>query len=145
MKRFFVAAASLSLLALSISAVAAPWQDRDHDQDHGWSDDGHGRGHGRGHDDDDRGHGRGHDDDRRGYGRDDDRHDNGRHLGWDKHYGRGDRLPERYRVREYYVDDYYRYHLHEPRPGYRWVRGDGGQFVLIAITTGIITDIVLGN
>jgi len=138
MKRFFVAAASLPLLALSISAVAGPWQDRDHDQGHGWSDDGHGRGHGRGHDDDDRGHGRGH-------GRDDDRHDNGRHLGWDKHYGRGDRLPERYRVREYYVDDYYRYHLHEPRPGYRWVRGDDGQFVLIAIATGIITDIVLGN
>jgi Ni/Co efflux regulator RcnB len=131
MKRLFVALASLFVLTISVNAMAAPVQDQDHDHDHGWSDD-----HGHDHDHD---HGRGDDRDR-GH---DDHYDHGRHAGWDRHYGRGDRLPERYRGPDYYVDDYARYHLYAPRPGYRWVRGDDGQFVLVGIATGIIISEVL--
>ncbi|WP_266157916.1 RcnB family protein [Dyella silvatica] len=145
MKRFLIAVASLSMFALSTAALAAPPQDQDHGR--GWVDDGHG--HGRDDDRrDDRHDQRDHDDrdrDDRGRHDDRDRHDNGWHAGWDRRYGRGDHLPERYRGRDYYVDDYPRYHLHEPRPGYRWIRGDGGQFVLIAITTGVIVEVLSGN
>lgn len=133
MKRLLIAVASLSIFAFSAVALADPPQDRGHgnDQGQGWSDHGHGHDH-------DRDHGNDRD-------RGDDHHDNGRHLGWDKHYGRGDRLPPQYRGREYYVDNYAEYHLHRPRPGYRWVRGDNGQFVLVAVATGLITEVLLGH
>jgi Ni/Co efflux regulator RcnB len=97
------------------------------------------------------GHGHGHDKDRSGdgrYGDDDDdggRHDNGKHKGWDKHaYKRGERLPDYYYTREYYVQDYDHYHLRRPDPGYRWVRGDGGQFFLTIASSGVIIDIAAG-
>ena len=97
------------------------------------------------------GHGHGHDKDRsddgRDWGDDDDggRHDNGKHKGWEKHaYKRGERLPDHYYSREYYVEDYDRYHLRRPDPGYRWVRGDGGQFFLTLASSGVIIDIAAG-
>jgi Ni/Co efflux regulator RcnB len=40
------------------------------------------------------------------------------------------------------VHDWGQYHLHQPPPGYEWVQ-DGNQYVLIAITSGIIADIFL--
>ncbi|WP_199535816.1 RcnB family protein [Dyella psychrodurans] len=135
MKRFLTAVATMSAFAISINAFAAPIQDQDHDHGQGWGQDDHGHGH------DDRDHDHGYDHDH--YDHDHYDHDHGRHGGWDKHYGRGDRLPERYRGPDYYVDDYERYHLYAPRPGYRWVRGDDGQFVLVAVATGIIIQEVL--
>lgn len=74
------------------------------------------------------------------------RHDNGKHKGWQKQaYRRGERLPDRYYSRTYYITDYERYHVRRPDPGYRWVRDDDGQLVMIAIATGLIVDIALGN
>lgn len=133
MKRYLLALALLSSLPLAMTSMAAAAQDQDHD--HGW-------GHQDDHDHDHGDHGRGHDD--HGW-RDDDHHDHGRHVGWDKHYRRGEYLPERYRVREYYVDDYARYHLYAPPRGYVWVQGDSGQFVLIAVATGLIVQEMLGQ
>jgi Ni/Co efflux regulator RcnB len=69
-------------------------------------------------------------------------HDRGRHVGW---YKRGGRLPMRYRADRYYVTDWSAYRLRPPPRGYRWVRSDNSDFLLIAIATGIITDIVLSN
>ncbi len=40
--------------------------------------------------------------------------------------------------------DWNRYHLHAPPPGYEWVRS-GDQFVMIAITSGIIASIIAGS
>jgi Ni/Co efflux regulator RcnB len=135
MKRHLFAMALFSVLPMLVTTTAVYAQGHGHG-DQGWGDqDDHGHGHG---------HGRGHDDDDRGWG-DDDHHDHGRHLGWDKHYRRGDYLPERYRVREYYVEDYPRYHLYAPPPGYVWVRGDEGNFVLVAIATGLIVNELLGH
>lgn len=77
---------------------------------------------------------------------DNDHRDNGYHNGHDRQaFRRGDHLPDRYRANNYYVSDWRRYHLHEPRPGYRWVRSDDGQFLLIAAATGVIAEIIAGN
>lgn len=110
--------------------------DQDHgDQDHGDQDQGD-RGHGdrgrsdRHHDNDDR-HG-----DRRYSGM----HDRGRHEGW---YKRGGYVPEEYRSGGYVVNDWHREHLRQPPRGYHWVHGDNGDFLLIAVATGVITDLLL--
>lgn len=121
----------------------------------------HGHGHGHGHGD--ASHGRQDDGDDRGDGdwgdRDGDRgdreygeehghgrfegmHDRGRHEGW---YKRGGRVPVVYRTDRYYVSDWHREHLREPPRGYRWVRSDDGEFLMIAIATGIIVDIFAGQ
>jgi Ni/Co efflux regulator RcnB len=41
------------------------------------------------------------------------------------------------------VRDYERYRLREPPRGYHWVRDDDNNYVLVAIATGIILDLVL--
>lgn len=102
------------------------------------------------------------------------RHDNGRHVGWDRgrhngyyynnrwyygpppqaYYGnpyyrpgyaswrRGAALPPYYRG--YVVNDYYRYHLRQPPRGYAWYRV-GDDYLLAAIASGIIFDIIANN
>ena len=47
-----------------------------------------------------------------------------------------------YHGNRYVVRDWQHYHLRQPPYGYEWVQ-DGDQFVLIAIATGIITDVIL--
>ena len=82
----------------------------------------------------------------RGGGHDDHRgHDNGKHKGWKKKhdYRRGERIDVVYLDRRYYVDDYSHHHLHAPPRGHRWVRTDDGKFILVAVATGIIADILL--
>ncbi|BFI96661.1 MAG: RcnB family protein [Rhodanobacter sp.] len=123
-------------------------------QDHG-----HGNGHGNGHhqddgdrgqaygdggapymsrdDDDDHGHGHGH-----AYGHYKDWRDRGRHEGW---YKRGGYLPVDYRSSRYVVYDWRAAHLREPPRGYHWVRSDDGDFLLVAITTGVIVDLLLNH
>ena len=68
-------------------------------------------------------------------------HDNGLHRGWHK----GERLPVVYLEPRYVIRDYRVYHLAAPRPGYHWVRVPDGRFVLVAIATGVIADILLGH
>ena len=43
----------------------------------------------------------------------------------------------------YVINDYGHYGLRAPPRGYYWRRSDTGDFLLVAITTGIITDILL--
>ncbi len=69
-------------------------------------------------------------------------HDHGRHEGW---YKRGGYLPVQYRESRYYVTDWRARRLREPPRGYRWVRSDNNEFLLVAIATGIITSIILSN
>ena len=122
MKRLFTFAIAAALLAGSALAVAGPQDEHGHGDDKHWDDHDHG----------DHGHNP----------KDDGRHDNGKHKGWDKQaYRRGDRLPDRYYSRQYYVTDYERYHLRRPDPGYRWVRSDDNQFFLTVVASGIIVDI----
>jgi Ni/Co efflux regulator RcnB len=70
--------------------------------------------------------------DRRGF--------DGSHAEW----RRGDRLPNDYRGRNYVIDDYRMHHLNAPPRGYQWV-GVGGDFVLAAVATGVIAQIITGQ
>jgi len=155
------ATALSSFAAMPISASARDWGD-------------HGRGDRRdgNHDRDNHRGDRGDDrrDDRRGdWGRDDNRGwDRDRHNGYtyngrwnygpppSAYYGRpgyfpgyrawrrGDYLPGYYRGA--YPDlDWRYYHLRQPPYGYRWVRDDRGEFLLVGIATGLILGAILSN
>ncbi len=51
---------------------------------------------------------------------------------------------DRYDGQRYAVQNYGYYHLRQPPAGYEWVQ-DGSQFVLIAVASGIIADIILNS
>src|SRR5689334_21242030 len=57
------------------------------------------------------------------------------HFGW----RRGVYVPVAYR--HYYVQDWGYYGLRPPPPGYRWIYADGN-FVLMALATGLIADVI---
>ena len=59
-------------------------------------------------------------------------------------YYRGDRLPMEYRHRTYVVDNWRSHQLSAPPRGYHWVQ-TGSDYVLIAIASGIIAQLILGN
>ena len=59
---------------------------------------------------------------------------------WRSAWRRGGYVPVPYR--HYYVQDWGYYGLRPPPPGYRWVYADGN-FVLMAVATGLIADIIL--
>lgn len=118
-----------TLFAVSGLAIAAP----DHDHGHGH---GHDRDRYEQHD-----HGR-----HGGWDRDDDRgwdHDRGHHYGEYRHGHRHWERGHRYDGPVYVVHDYGRYRLRPPPRGYHWVRDDDGQYLLVAVATGIILDMVL--
>ncbi|NZA28258.1 RcnB family protein [Luteimonas sp. SJ-92] len=69
------------------------------------------------------------------------RHDNGRHLGWQKQaWKRGDRIPLEHLEPAYYIDDYRAYRLDSPPPGHRWVRPDADRYLLVEAATGLIVE-----
>jgi len=59
-------------------------------------------------------------------------------------YRRGQRLPQEYRNRQYVVNDWRGHHLSAPPRGYHWVQ-HGSDYVLVAITTGIIANLLLNH
>ncbi len=67
-----------------------------------------------------------------------------RGAGPNHEFHKGQRLPPEYRHRSYVVDDWRGHKLSAPPRGYHWVQ-IGGDYVLIAIATGIILQILLGN
>jgi Ni/Co efflux regulator RcnB len=65
-------------------------------------------------------------------------------AGPDHSYRRGDRLPERYRNHQYVVNNYREHHLRPPPRGYHWVQ-TGSDYVLAAIATGVIADLIINH
>lgn len=61
-----------------------------------------------------------------------------------RQFRRGDRLPSEYRSRQYVVDDWRGHHLNRPPRGYHWVQS-GNDYFLVAITTGIILQLLMNN
>jgi len=59
-------------------------------------------------------------------------------------FRRGDRLPREYRNRQYVVNDWRGHHLSAPPRGYHWVQ-TGGDYVLVAIATGVILQLLLNH
>ncbi|MGC3987642.1 MAG: RcnB family protein [Pseudorhodoferax sp.] len=68
----------------------------------------------------------------------------GRGAGPDQRWHRGDRLPGDFRGRQYVVDDWRGHHLSAPPRGHRWVQV-GADYVLVAIATGVIAQIILAQ
>ena len=71
-----------------------------------------------------------------------DRDDRG--AGPDHAFRRGGRLPTEYRSRQYVVDDWRSHHLNAPPRGYQWVQ-TGADYVLVAVATGLIAQVLLGQ
>jgi len=60
-------------------------------------------------------------------------------------YERGYRYSNYYGGRTVVINDYGRYHVRQPPRGYHWVRDDRGNLIMVAIATGIITDLLLNH
>jgi hypothetical protein len=59
--------------------------------------------------------------------------------GWHQwHHG------DHYYGNRYVVNNWHHYGLRPPPPGYQWVQ-NGGQFVMIAIASGIVTEVILSS
>lgn len=76
--------------------------------------------------------------------RHDDRGDRNRGAGPRHDLRKGGRLPSEYRNRQYVVDDWRGHRLSAPPRGHHWVQ-TGNDYVLTAIATGVIANIILGN
>jgi Ni/Co efflux regulator RcnB len=79
-----------------------------------------------------------------GYYRQDEWRHDGRGAGPEHSFYRGGRLPPQYRSRHYVVEDWRSHHLYAPPRGYQWVQ-TGGDYVLVAVATGIIAAILLNQ
>jgi Ni/Co efflux regulator RcnB len=61
-------------------------------------------------------------------------------------YRRGEYLPYQFRQHQYYVNDWRAHRLYEPPRGYRWVQeDDGGDYLLVAIASGLIANLLLSQ
>ncbi len=69
-------------------------------------------------------------------------YDRGRSEGW---YKKGGHVPAEYNRGTYAVSDWRGNHLRQPPRGYHYVRSDNGDFLLVAVTTGVIASIIAGH
>jgi Ni/Co efflux regulator RcnB len=67
-----------------------------------------------------------------------------RGAGPDHNFYPGTRLPPQYRNYNYVVNDWRGHRLNQPPPGYYWVQ-TGADYVLVAIATGLIVQLLLMN
>lgn len=133
---------SLALVTALCLAQGAVWAKSEHGNDRNCGPNcERGRDHGR---DDNRGHKdrfeNGHDNRRQDMGR----HEGERGAGPSRSYYRGQRLPSYYRAPQYVVEDWRGHGLRTPPRGYHWVQ-TGGDYVLVAIATGIILELLLNR
>ena len=70
--------------------------------------------------------------------------DHARGAGPDHNWHKGDRVPATYRDKRYEVTDWKAHNLRQPPSGYHWVNVNG-DYVLAAIATGVIADLLLSN
>jgi Ni/Co efflux regulator RcnB len=62
------------------------------------------------------------------------------------HYRRGEYLPHQFRQRQYYVNDWNARRLYAPPQGYQWVQADdSGDYLLVAMATGLIANLILNQ
>jgi Ni/Co efflux regulator RcnB len=73
-----------------------------------------------------------------------DDHGPARGAGPDHSWHKGDRLPANYRDKRYVVNDWKGHHLKAPPRGYHWVNVNG-DYVLAAVATGLIADLLLNQ
>lgn len=130
-----------TILTLTLATAGTAFaQGRDHGNDRGRGAHSQHNGHGQ-----DRGH-KGNHRNQQARGHDNGRHEghNGRGAGPRHDFYKGNRISHEYRSRQYVVNDWRGHRLHAPPRGYQWVQ-TGPDYVLIAVATGIIAQIVLSN
>ncbi|MFM0324423.1 RcnB family protein [Caballeronia glebae] len=66
--------------------------------------------------------------------------DEQRHEDWRK----GERLSNDYRNHQYVVDDWHGHNLRQPPRGYQWV-GVGADYLLVAVASGVIAQVVMSH
>jgi len=67
---------------------------------------------------------------------------------FDRHhpqFHRGGYVPAEYRQHRYYVNDWRSHRLSAPPYGYQWVQSDSGDFLLMALATGLIANLIFSN
>ena len=69
---------------------------------------------------------------------------NHRGAGPDHNWVKGSRVPQQYRGNTYVVNDWRGHRLSAPPRGYHWIQ-NGGDYVLVAIASGVIAQIIWGN
>jgi len=69
-------------------------------------------------------------------------YDRGHSEGW---YKKGGHVPAEYNGGTYAVDDWRGNHLRQPPRGYHYVRSDNGDFLLVAVSTGVIASIIASH
>ena len=57
---------------------------------------------------------------------------------------RGEQLPPRYRTHHYVIENWKAHKLSEPPRGHQWVQA-GASYALVAIATGVVTEVVVGR
>ena len=72
-----------------------------------------------------------------------DRYDH-RGAGPDHRWMRGSRVPPQYRGHTYVVSNWRVHRLPSPPRGYHWIQ-NGGDYLLVAIASGVIAQMVFGN
>ena len=65
-------------------------------------------------------------------------------VGPNRNWYRGSRLPSAYRTNHYVVRDWRGHHLYAPPRGHYWVQ-NGADYLLVAVATGVIVQIMLNN
>jgi Ni/Co efflux regulator RcnB len=68
-----------------------------------------------------------------------------RHGYYGSRYYAGGYVPYAYRARHYWVNDWQAYNLAPPPYGYTWVETDTGDFLLMALATGLIASAILAQ
>jgi Ni/Co efflux regulator RcnB len=58
---------------------------------------------------------------------------------------RGDRLPDNWRHRMHPVGNWGAYNLYAPPSGYGWVQSDAGDYLLVALATGLIANLLMSR
>ena len=71
-------------------------------------------------------------------------HQDERGAGPDHGFHRGERMPPENRSHHYVVDNWHDHGLRAPPRGYQWVQS-GSDYVLVAIATGVILDLLLSH
>lgn len=138
MKSKIIISSIMTVTLLASSVAFAQGHDRGGDRGRNEHAQRGGPGHDRGHPGNSNKYG-----DKHGY-KHDGRHDNGRGAGPKHNFYKGGYIPREYRGHQYVVNDWHSHRLAPPPRGYHWVQ-TGGDYVLIAISTGLIAQIILGN
>lgn len=65
-------------------------------------------------------------------------------AGPDQKWVKGSRVPPQYRGQHYVVNNWQQHGLHKPGRGQQWVQ-NGSDYLLVAVATGVIAQIVFGH